>query len=181
MSEVIKLHPETYPAITLSSGQVFAVHKVKLFWSDAVNQIAGLKAQAQQNLGGVHTGIGFWGSPGWVIEGALVLGAIESMLSSAAAKKGMRQLAEARNLYIKLMSSHGQFFDVRDVTNFGLPQPGLWYVDNRREVTEEGFFGNTKTKTISTLYVHNGDEFVTLETDAGVINVRWSEVTVTGA
>ena len=161
MSEVVKLHPETYPAITLSSGQVFAVHKVKLFWSDAVNQIAGLKAQAQQNLGGVHTGIGFWGSPGWVIEGAL--------------------LAEARNLYIKLMSSHGQFFDVRDVTNFGLPQPGLWYVDNRREVTEEGFFGNTKTKTISTLYVHNGDEFVTLETDAGVINVRWSEVTVTGA
>jgi hypothetical protein len=38
-----------------------------------VREIAVLKAEALKSLGGVTTGIGFIGSPGWALGGAMAL------------------------------------------------------------------------------------------------------------
>jgi hypothetical protein len=203
MSEAAIQFPSksSHPSVTLVSGETINVRKVMLFNSETVDKISALKMQAQKNLGGVSTGIGFWGSPTWVIEGALVLGAIESMLSNSAARTGVQQLSQARILYLKQMTE-GKFFDVIEVNNFNLPQPSLWSAIGQETVdcsklSSLGFIGSELDKflhrhnksrrnlsadgllTIEETFIHNGDEFVTFETDVGIVNVRWSQVVAT--
>jgi hypothetical protein len=206
MSEVaaIQFPKSSNPSVTLVSGETLNVCKVMLFNLEIVDQIAALRMQGQKNLGGVSTGIGFWGSPTWVIEGTLVLGAIESMLSESAAKTGMKQLSQAQDLYLNQMAE-GKFFDVKDVVNFELPQPSLWYATRQgkvdcRNLSSNGFFGEAELDkvlhrygkmrrdlstdgflSIEGKFIHNGDEFVTLETNVGIVNVRWSQVAATTA
>jgi hypothetical protein len=59
--------PNDCPLILLASGQTLKMRSVLLYEEDHVNEIASLRAQALKGLGGVSTGIGFWGSPTWAI------------------------------------------------------------------------------------------------------------------
>jgi hypothetical protein len=59
------------------------VEEVLLYDVNKVAEINSLKARAGNELQGFTTGLGFWGSPGWVIGGALALGAVEGMISNA--------------------------------------------------------------------------------------------------
>ena len=70
------------PIITLVSGERLVVREVLQYDENKVAEINSLKAQAGNELQGFTTGLGFWGSPGWVIGGALALGAVESMISN---------------------------------------------------------------------------------------------------
>jgi len=70
--------------------RIVPVSEVKMYHVKAVAKLRGILAAAQEKLGGVQTGLGFIGSPGWVIGGAVVLGAIEQALSSANAKIGVK-------------------------------------------------------------------------------------------
>jgi hypothetical protein len=150
VTNVVEFHPSApgLPTVTLKSGETLSVRRVMLYNANNVNEIMALRAQAQQNLGGVSTGIGFWGSPGWVIEGALVLGAIENWLSNKSAKLGMEQMTQARQKYLHMMTT-GLWFDVPLVANFNLPQPALWSAITTREVKQEvlGPFLKKKTET----------------------------------
>jgi hypothetical protein len=196
MSVVAFQYSPSVPSITLASGETFNVRKVALYPADVVSKIASMRMQAERNLGGVSTGIGFWGSPTWVIEGALVLGAVENWLSNNAAKEGLRQLENAKTMYLRQMSMP-EFFDVSKVENFKLAQPGLWQVVRTKKIDCReltgwskkadrdvllGQYGKTKSDivdgwlTVEEAFVHNGDDFVIVETDSGVKNVRWSQV-----
>ena len=71
------------PVILLTSGQSVKLRRVLLFEADLVDEIALLRVKALKGLGGVSTGIGFWGSPSWALGGAAALGLFEGLLSSA--------------------------------------------------------------------------------------------------
>jgi len=106
-----KTQPPISLRIILASGDDFSIEQIKLFDANEVARIFALKQNAQSLLGGVSTGIGFWGSPGWVVGGALALGFLEGLLSQSAAKKGARMLP-------RLMSVNKSFARRADSSRF---------------------------------------------------------------
>ena len=84
--------------VVLISGDRHRIEKVMLYEAKAVSELQSLRQQASKLFAGVSTGLGFWGSPGWVIGGALVLGALESLASRSNAKKGYEILVQVENL-----------------------------------------------------------------------------------
>jgi hypothetical protein len=89
--------PETAcPLVMLASGQSLKLRRVMLYNEEDVTEIATLRAQAMKSLGGVSTGIGFIGSPEWVLGGAAALGILEGLLSGAVKKQGVEALQKAK-------------------------------------------------------------------------------------
>jgi hypothetical protein len=149
--------PNEYPIISLTSGQTLEIRKILLFEEPWVNQIARLRASAAQDLQGVSTGIGFWGSPEWVLGGAAVLGLVEGLLSSSTQKRALATMQTVLTLASE-RPERAKLFDVKDVKNTHIPHPNAWHVDRLHD-----------------RYVHDGDDFVHIETNLDQMSVRWRE------
>ncbi len=139
-----------------------------LFEEGELRQVASLRAQASEKLGGVSTGIGFWGSPEWALGGAAVLSVLEGMASNRMRTEGIALLGQAEEKEQSLMK-HSQFFPPEQIENAYLPYPSSWMAI----LDEEEPYSMTRKKS---KYIHSGREFVTLNTAGGVVHVRWSEV-----
>ena len=187
-----------YPLISLVSGQTLRLRKVLLFEEEKVKEISLLRAQAAKHLGGVSTGIGFWGSPEWVLGGAVALGLLESLLSSEAKKQGAQLLQTAEAKFHELTRT-ALFFDAAQLGNVHAPHPQAWFgtaiaptpvdVSNlgwlqlndflkKHNKTQDDVVkvDGKETVSVEARYVHNGDEFVTVVIDAGTMNIRWAHV-----
>jgi hypothetical protein len=70
----------------LSSGQTLRIKSVMLFSQENVAEIAALRIGAAERLGGTPSGIGFLGSPEWVIGAWAVTSLISSALAATARK-----------------------------------------------------------------------------------------------
>ena len=106
-------------------GRIIRVTHIRLYHAKAVSLWRQHLAYAQELLGGFNTGIGFIGSPGWAIGGALVLGAIESAVSSTNAKQGIHKLAEANKL-LDQMRLRSMMFPASQIQNIDRPSRGEW-------------------------------------------------------
>jgi hypothetical protein len=154
-------------------------------------------ALAQQQLGGVSTGIGFLGSPGWAIGGALALGFLENALSSAKAKEGLQTLERA-NSALEAVRTASRIFDISDVPNIHIPVPAAWYASGegtkKVEMSKVSMFdrgkflrdhGLSKADVVggiaevasSIQFVGLGEEFLTFIMREGErVQVRWASV-----
>jgi hypothetical protein len=148
------------PIITLVSGERLVVREVLLYEENKVAEINSLKAQAGNELQGFTTGLGFWGSPGWVIGGALALGAVESMISNSKQKTGLRLLRLAAEKFNQL-PNNSAFVSVDRIRSLETPNPQSW---------------SAMTSIGSARFIHNGEDFVTVRTADGEIAFRWSQV-----
>ena len=148
------------PIITLVSGERLVVREVLLYDVNKVAEINSLKAQAGNELQGFTTGLGFWGSPGWVIGGALALGAVESMISNAKQKTGLQLLRLAAEKFNQL-PNNSVFVSVDRIRSLQTPNPQNW----------------SAMTSIGARFIHNGEDFVTVRTADGEIAFRWSQVT----
>src|SRR5258707_3807369 len=97
--------------LLLSSGQTLKVRGIELFPAEELAKVAGLRGDAAQKLGGVSTGLGFIGSPGWVIGASAALGFLEAALSDGAKKSGLRLLSQAEGLS-DAVRSQGRLFEI---------------------------------------------------------------------
>jgi len=148
--------------IGMTSGARYRVSQVFLHEEKQLRKAHGLRATAATNLGGVSTGIGFWGSPEWALGGAFALGILEGVASGAAAKKGISQLEEASHV-IASAQRDGTFVSVQDIQNIAFPQPSLW----------RGIVKHSVLKS----YAHSGEPFVLVRTtDDQVIHLAWEKV-----
>jgi hypothetical protein len=111
--------------LSLSSGRQCVVSRVMLFPELEFQQVLLLKAKAQEELGGFSTGLGFWGSPGWVIGGAAALGFVESLISNSKMKKGLEILKDAAVKHEQLKAK-GTFFGVSEIDGVARPNPATW-------------------------------------------------------
>lgn len=154
-------------------------------------------AQAQQELGGSSSGIGLFGSPGWVIGGAMVLGALENALNSAKAKEGVRTLGRA-NEALKGLRERGETFSIDQLRNLSTPNPSAWVGDGEGtksiDLNKVAFLdraavakshGKTKADAVNgilrvdadVLYVGLDEDFVLFELEDGCpLHIRWSSV-----
>jgi hypothetical protein len=165
--------------LLLSSGQTLKVHGIELYPADELAKIAALRAEAAQKLGGVSSGLGFIGSPGWVIGASAVLGLLEASLSDGSKKSALRLLAQAEELS-GAARSLGHLCQIESIKGVERPNPGSWTARATvsKRVMDKGFFGKETYRdvSVSTVFVHSGDDFLGVETDGGLMNIRWSSV-----
>jgi hypothetical protein len=165
--------------LLLSSGQTLKVHGIELYPAEELAKIAAVRAEAAQKLGGVSTGLGFIGSPGWVIGASAALGLFEASLSDISKKSAIRLLAQAEELSAAARSL-GHLCQIESIKQIERPNPGSWAANAivSKRVMDKGFFGKETYRDISVSidFVHSGDDFLGVETDDGLMNIRWSSV-----
>jgi hypothetical protein len=189
--------PETGGAvILLASGQTLRMRAVLLFEQQRLNEIALLRAEAAQKMGGVSSGIGFIGSPEWVLGASAVTSLIAGALSASARKQGIEMLNSASAKSLDLLNN-GIYFPISELANHHLPYPALWSAQTvskeivqlwslsrgaiadllkQHNKTKADINGDQITLPVTRLHFHNGEEFVSMETDIGPMNIRWSNV-----
>jgi hypothetical protein len=153
-----------YVQLLLASGQTLHVRGVQLYPANELARIAGLRAEAAQKMGGVSSGIGFYGSLGWVIEASAALGIIEAVLSDSSKKAGLRLLVQADQLSVATCSL-SKLFQIEGIKHIERPHPGAWTAE---------MYG--RNGTFTTTYAHTGDDFLGVETENGFMSIRWSSV-----
>jgi hypothetical protein len=121
------------PVLILASGQTIKVRRVKLFDERLVNEVAVLRAKAAKGLGGVSTGIGFWGSPGWVLGGAAAMGFIEGMLSQSARTKALEDLKLAEGKRLEMLA-RSKYFNAGEIMNGDDPHPAVWRASGNTKI-----------------------------------------------
>ncbi|HEX3881255.1 MAG TPA: hypothetical protein VHW66_01220 [Stellaceae bacterium] len=185
--------------INLASGQTLSAAGIRLCDEQLVREVTDLKASAIKNMGGVNAGIGFWGSPAWVLGGVAVLGALEGLMSKSGRDAANWQFREAARKFDDLAKS-AKYFPVAMIQNVKIPHPDTWkaaineenarYVGDlswgqRRDfLTQHGKskadiqVGNVVRIRESRSYVHDGDDFVGIKTTDGTLyEIRWALVT----
>jgi hypothetical protein len=170
---------EQFPVIVLVSGERLLMREMLLYEAEKVAEITALKARATEKLKGFSTGIGFWGSPGWVLGGAAALGLVEGLFSAGAQKEGLRLLGDAAAKFEKLSES-AVFFRSDRVRGVEKSYPGNWAAVRKIDPQDDrGWLAKRfvdKPGAYEKWYVHNGDDFITIKTDGGVVCIRWSHV-----
>ncbi len=154
--------------VLLTSGQLLKLRGITLYPVEMVSEITKLREIALSKIGGVSSGIGFLGSPGWAIGAGAALGLIEGALSSSARKKGFQMLLEADQKHLSLRRT-GRVFPFGRVINRDQPNPNLWRVE------DDGAKSWSGLKKVEA-FVHDGGEFFTADTETGLMNIRWQSV-----
>jgi hypothetical protein len=170
-----------------------------MFAAADVTDWRSLLMRAQQQLGGVSTGISFWGSPAWAIGGAAVLGMLERAASNAQSKEGIANLERANGL-LREIRRHAKWFPIDQTDGIQTPNPSAWsaQADGIEEVRmntiallDRGKFlkerGLTKSDVVNGVvrvkvkvpYVTLGEDFVGFSLSDGTrAQLRWSSVDV---
>jgi len=190
----------------LRSGEQIKAQQIVLYPRDLVSKVFSLRSAAAEKMSGFSTGLGFWGSPGWAIGGAVALGAIEGIISKSAYKDGLEILSRAAR-ETALTKRNGQFISVEQIAAINLPNPEMWessgpttFVkdfrgDNQKEIDEfcdtyniiknaiyeyrlSMFFLKIDEAQINFdgIYVHDGDKFVVVRSVGRIIHIKWDDV-----
>jgi hypothetical protein len=178
--------------VLLSSGQLLKVNGITLYPAERVAEIIRLRELAASKMGGVSTGIGFIGSPGWAIGAGAALGLLQGALSNAARNECVRISIEADRLHLALLRS-GTVFPFGQIANRDQPMPSLWRaempvtrtVDYRHLSKQQRNYilqthGKDKSHAVNHMldfpekqtFVHDGGEFFTADTETGLMKIR---------
>jgi hypothetical protein len=145
--------------VQLTSGACLTVSEVFLCLEEPLRRSDALRLKAAEGLKGFSSGIGFWGSPGWAIGGAIGLGLIEGLVSSSVTKAALQDLKEAAKLAADAVRA-GAFVPVNEIEGIDAPQPSAWRGLLRNE---DGTFR---------AYVHDSEAFLRVNThESGVVCV----------
>jgi hypothetical protein len=99
---------------------------------------------------------------------AAAISIISGLLSSASQKQAVEMLQTAQRKS-EAVAKSGVYVDFAGVTNSQSPHPSVWSASG--EFKENWVHGSGRQRL-----VHNGDEFVNVETDMGAICIRWGQV-----
>ena len=158
---------DTLVEIRLTSGAELKVKAVCLFKLTTLQVIEGRKNEAARSHQGVSTGLGSIGSLGWVLASSVVIGAVEGVLSANAAAHGKDAFTSAIELEMKLRNE-GVFMPVGVIANIQHPLLSIWVAPGETKIGKSIFQDS---------YVHNGEDFLTVQTDNGEVrSIRWSTV-----
>ena len=167
----IKTEDAAFVKIRLMSGKELKIKAVQLYDRLTLSVVSQKKSEARKKHQGVSTGLGSIGSLEWVLASSLVIGAVEGVLSSGAAAQGTKLLTEAIQLEMDLRNE-GAFLPVGTIKNIEHPLPGIWLVLGEAKSLENG-----ETRRFPAAFIHNGDEFITVQTDDdSICYIRWSAV-----
>lgn len=151
--------------VAMASGARHCLTEIFLHDETLLRDAQALRLAASKNLGGVSTGIGFWGSPEWALGGAAALGILEGIAGSVAAKKGLSQVEES-NQKMAAAQRDGVFVPVANIQSIEIPLPSQW-----KGVMKPKFGSQLKS------YVHSGEPFVLARTVEGdTLYLMWEKI-----
>ena len=151
---------DTFIELTFGGGGPVTFTSLWLYPASGVAEWRQILATAHQQLGGVSSGLGFFGSPEWVFGAAAAAAVLEGIASSVKVQDGKRSLRTAETKFQDLRRSR-RLFPVGKVLNLDLPQPAAWVSKHEGEE-----FGSL------------GEDFLSGQTDHGAdLHVRWLAVT----
>ncbi|HAO78014.1 MAG TPA: hypothetical protein DCQ92_03360 [Verrucomicrobia subdivision 3 bacterium] len=157
--------------IRLTSGTELKIKAIRFFNLQTLTIIDAKKMEAREKNQGVSTGLGSFGSLGWVLASSVVIGAVEGVLSSGAAAQGANLQVEASRMETALLNE-GVFLPVGMVKNIEHPFPEKWIAQGSKKDLRKGM-----DKLVATIFAHDGNDFVTVQTDDGSVrSIRWSTV-----
>ena len=161
MSADKRVRPKDFNKVeAIVDGQRYAFEAVMLFWNEDVTDVARLISEASEKLKPVNSGIGFFGSPTWVLTGSMISGLVEGMASKSAAKEGLKLLRTAQ---ARIASPTWPFLLCSEIENVEYPLPNIWSAVLEEENSDRW-------------HVHNGDEFVIVRDGGGVRHLRFSAI-----
>ena len=99
-----------------------------------------------------------FGSPGWVLGGALLLGALEHGAASDSRRKAAKKLEQATSIFNDARRK-GEFVPTEAIQNIEEPVPALWFCERTKTSTRQGFF-RSSTTTHAERLIHNGEPFI---------------------
>jgi hypothetical protein len=187
---------ENRAVVLLTSGHVLKIAGVTLYPAEDLARVASLRVEAAAKLGGVSTGIGFIGSPGWALGASAALGLLEGAMSNAARREGFTILSKAEEMERETLT-RGLFFRVGEISGIGRPSPAAWtaaaqtrrpaplhHMGRRQRadflaangLTESDVSNGSILIPQTSPFAHDGDDFLTIDTDIGVMAIRWSSV-----
>ena len=177
-------------------SEIIHVTSVQMHSLSAIRKYQDLLARGQTQMETFSTGLGFWGSPGYVLAGAAMLGMLENAVTDKNRKQGLKTLTEAVG-YLDRLRARGVFVSVDDITNIERPNPSEWtaytYVqaeaildgmdsfalkklirehDVSQEELNAGVVWRETAKDVGVL----PDDFLTVVTENGAMQLRWSAV-----
>jgi len=182
--------------LEMTSGKQLIASRVMLYPELQFQEVLLLRAKAQEKMGGFSTGLGFLGSPGWVMGGATALGVVESLISNSKIKKGLELLKEAAEKH-ETLKTQGVFFAISSIDGIDQPNPANWRAAHvsqfqidlnpmgllekgraiqRYEISRDQITNGIAKVTAPMGYLHNEDEFVWVEVDDQSTAVRWNFV-----
>jgi hypothetical protein len=178
----------------LTSGHILKISAVMLYPADALLQIASIRSEAASKVGGVATGIGFIGSPAWAIGASAALGLLEGAMSNAARREAVSMLEQASKMEHTVLQQ-GLLFRVSEIAGVKRPIPALWSATAQTQYSmsvehmgrrqrsdflashnkaEADVIGGAVRLAQLTKFAHTGDDFLTIDTDIGLLDIRWS-------
>jgi hypothetical protein len=186
------------PVVVLASGQTLRVRQVMLYEEESVVEIAQLRAQAAKGLGSTGVGLGVLGTPSLQFAAeAVAVGVVSGLIANAVQKTALDTLRKANEKQSEL-SRRGQFFPTSEIESADIPNPGAWVgkaaaIDRVVDVyhlgradrdaflqlhnkTKRDVEGSRVRISVRPRFVYNGDDFINLMTDVGLMSVRWSSV-----
>jgi hypothetical protein len=192
------VNAESKLMLGLSSGVELIANRVMLFPEADIQEILSLRAKAQETMGGFSTGLGFWGSPGWAIGGAAILGFAESLISNSKMKNGLNILKEVA-AKVEELKSKGVFFDIAVIRGIHWARPGDWRAVQVRQseiarssaesigtyagkfiravVKDTDIETNLETvKTDRHGFICDDNDFINFEVGGEPVAVRWATV-----
>ena len=144
--------------LVMRSGTQLVVTEFSLYPKDIILHAQEVAAKAKAKAGGFSTGLGFWGSPTWVIGGSLALGALEAAVSGTMATGAVDLLKEFERLHTQARKLR-KSIPVSKITNVELITPFSWTAYSQTDL------------------IHNGEPYVIVKTDQGKeITVVWENV-----
>lgn len=181
--------------VLLTSGHILKIAGITLYPAELLTRAAAFRARAAGKLGGASTGIGFIGSPGWTLGAGAALGLLEGALSDAARREGVALLRQPDETNRAALND-GLLFRVSEIAGIELPAPAKWsatikakrvapvrHMEKRQKAEflashglSEADVSNGTVATQITSFAHNGDDFPTVDTDIGLMSIRWSTV-----
>jgi hypothetical protein len=111
-------------------------------------------------------------------------------------KDGLEMLNTAATKSLEL-ANDGCYFPLEQLNNYHLPYPALWSAETvsteivqawrlskqaldellkENNLTRADVGGDQMTLAVKRQYVHNGEDFLNVETDIGPMNIRWESV-----
>ena len=157
--------------IGLTSGTKLNIKAVRLYDEISLQAINAKRTEAAGKPPG--TGPGLKGSLEGVLAASAILSAVDGTVSAGAAGAGNELLVEAMRIE-KVLRKSCCFLPVGLIENIACPLPAYWRVPGKSRVQ----LPPQKTPSlVGSAFIHNGDDFVTVQTDDGVVrSIRWSAV-----
>ena len=165
----------------LRSGSVIDITHFILYPRSLILSARKYMAEAERQMAGFSSGIGFWGSPTWAIGGALLMGAVESTISKEMYAAGNQILNSALDMKENLLQK-GEPFSAHNIMNVDRVDPRQWLAGYTQYSFQEGEDGRQKKKLYklsakTRFYAHHGEPFVSVITsDSRRINVLWENL-----